>query len=212
MTILVSLILSCHTCTRQFFTAPKLRNHLFSQHGIEVASRPSGKRRHNTPQFMYIKKASDASHSLIVVHYEFPSCLDHYATLDELRAHITLHVKKKFYRNKKGSTATSREGRHDSFDFDPTSSADGNAVSCKGSLEDPPLEVEEHLESENNENNAEIGLRSFVTVQALLCEYLQRASDIQRGGSANATRRTMIIIIPRGMPDVTEHPCLYSKQ
>ncbi|ORX60265.1 hypothetical protein DM01DRAFT_89020 [Hesseltinella vesiculosa] len=121
--------LNCFICRRSFSVAQKLRNHIFSNHGIDLEPRKHGLRRFNTEQFMFIKKTSDASHALVEVHYECPSCLDHYATMDELKAHLTAHIRKK-QDNKKRNASASTSGELGQ----PSSSADGSAVSIKVSL------------------------------------------------------------------------------
>ncbi|ORX48817.1 hypothetical protein DM01DRAFT_1376626 [Hesseltinella vesiculosa] len=61
---------------------------------------------------MFIEKASGASHVLVEVHYECPSCFDHYTTMDELKAHMTAHIRKKQQdnKNRNASASTSGEG------------------------------------------------------------------------------------------------------
>ncbi|KAI9496683.1 hypothetical protein BDB00DRAFT_750891, partial [Zychaea mexicana] len=88
MAAIISLKSCCYICHRPFAESKKLRNHLFTLHSVDVEPRPHGKSRYNTEHYVYVKKNSDASHSMILEHFECPSCLNHYATMNELKDHI----------------------------------------------------------------------------------------------------------------------------
>ncbi|KAI8367573.1 uncharacterized protein BYT42DRAFT_131539 [Radiomyces spectabilis] len=149
MAALVSLKANCYVCDRPFVRARKLRSHLFHQH------------------------ASDASHSLIAVHYECPSCFGHYAAIDELKAHVTVHVRNTHHGSKKRNAPTSGEEPNDDFGFDSSSSAQERTIICKktkvsylGSHDDPPPEVQEPPDIESDEEGTGLGLRSMLFLWA----------------------------------------------
>ncbi|ORE00756.1 hypothetical protein BCV72DRAFT_237410 [Rhizopus microsporus var. microsporus] len=89
---LVTLIYVCHICEEMKFEGRNLRSHLLSGHLIEVPKLKRGQRHRDSLQYAFVKSKNNKIHQAIAQRYACPSCLSHFLTIDEYKAHVTIHI------------------------------------------------------------------------------------------------------------------------
>ncbi|KAI9003063.1 hypothetical protein CLU79DRAFT_714387, partial [Phycomyces nitens] len=82
---LVEIVNTCFVCSKTYIAPQKLRHH-FKKHRINVPERPVGVRRHDTPDYSFVK--ADGKHPDIQKHFGCLSCPAHFKLLNDLKDHF----------------------------------------------------------------------------------------------------------------------------
>lgn len=90
--ILVTLVYACHECEETKLERRNLRSHLQTVHSIELPTLKRGQRLHNSLQYFFVKSTTQEAHQAISQRFACPSCLYHFATIDEYKLHVISHI------------------------------------------------------------------------------------------------------------------------